>query len=76
MKSSEVLNQYRHTAQFYILATVIPWSFWFAGGYVSHIQPYQQKYLDIASILVFIGLLAPVIVCRYHPCCSFLCYFY
>ena len=63
MKSSEIIDQYRHTVLFYILATAIPWLFWFAAGYISHIQPYQEKYLDMASILAFAGLLIPVVIC-------------
>jgi membrane protease YdiL (CAAX protease family) len=63
MKSSEIIYQYRHTTLFYFLATIIPWSFWFAAGFVSHIEPYQEKYLDMASVLAFAGLLVPVIIC-------------
>ncbi len=63
MKSSEIIYQYRHTIIFYVLATVVPWIFWFSAGFVSHISPYQDKYLDIASILTFAGLLSPVIIC-------------
>jgi membrane protease YdiL (CAAX protease family) len=59
---TSVIAKYRHPLAFYILATIIPWFFWFLAGYVSHIEPYQEQYLYIASGLSFIGLLAPVIV--------------
>ncbi|MGQ3685300.1 MAG: hypothetical protein ACUBOA_09915 [Candidatus Loosdrechtia sp.] len=42
------------------LATIIPWTFWFSTGYVSHITPYADQYLEAASVLTFIGLLGPV----------------
>lgn len=59
---TSVIVKYRHPLFFYILATIIPWFFWFLAGYVSYIEPYQEIYLYIASGLSFIGLLAPVIV--------------
>lgn len=54
------ITKYKHPFCFYSLATIIPWIFWFAAGYVSHITPYDDKYLNIASVLGFVGLLAPL----------------
>lgn len=56
------IGKYKYPKTFYISATLIPWLFWFAAGWVSRLTPYQEKYLQIASILAFIGLLAPVAV--------------
>ena len=28
---------------FYVLATIIPWAFWFAAGYVSHHTVYSES---------------------------------
>lgn len=62
VKVNSIIGGYRHTALFYGLSVLIPWLFWFGAGYVSHITPYQGKYLDMASVMAFAGLLAPVAV--------------
>lgn len=54
------IQQYKKPALFFILSTLIPWAFWFAAGQISWITPYQDKYLQIASILACIGLFAPL----------------
>ena len=54
------IQKYKRPILFYSLATAIPWAFWFAAGYVSRITPYTNRNLDIASVLGFIGLLAPM----------------
>ncbi|MDR2039601.1 MAG: CPBP family intramembrane metalloprotease [Bacteroidales bacterium] len=59
---SSTINRYKKPALFFILSTLIPWAFWFAAGQVSWITPYQDKYLQIASILACIGLFAPLVV--------------
>ena len=56
------IDKYKHPVLFYSLATIIPWTFWFAAGYISHIAPYENQYLKIASVVAFIGLLAPMSV--------------
>jgi len=61
LSASPVCN-YKSPVTFYFLSTLLPWIFWFGAGYVSHIEPYQEKYLDLASILAFIGLLTPIAV--------------
>lgn len=55
-----IIAKYRHPVLFYSLSTLIPWDFWFAAGYVSHITPHDDQYLRIASIVAFIGLLGPI----------------
>ena len=55
-----IIKKYKHPILFYSLATIIPWSFWFAAGYISHITPYSKQYLEIASVTAFIGLLGPI----------------
>lgn len=57
-----VIHNYKQVKLFYFLSTLIPWIFWFAAGYISHLSPLEEKYLNIASILAIIGLLAPVFV--------------
>lgn len=61
LSASPVYN-YKKPVTFYFLSTLLPWIFWFGAGYVSNIGPYQDKYLDLASILAFIGLLTPIAV--------------
>lgn len=56
------INNYKHPILFYSLATIIPWTFWFAAGYISQIIPSKNIHMELASILGFIGLLSPMIV--------------
>ncbi len=55
-----VIQQYKHTYLFYFLATVIPWSFWGLAAYISHSTDFPYP-AELASLLAFVGLLAPVI---------------
>ncbi len=57
-----MITNYRKPGLFYLLATIIPWSFWFAAGYISHLTPYQERYMNIAIILGLIGLISPMII--------------
>lgn len=54
------VEKYKHPVLFYSLATIIPWALWFAAGYISNLTPYADQYLEIASVVAFIGLLGPV----------------
>ena len=56
------LNKYKHLIPFYLLATLIPWTFWWIAGYVSHLTPASTALTNAASLLAFLGLLAPTIV--------------
>jgi len=55
-----MIEKYKHPVLFYFLATSIPWAFWFAAGYISHITPHSNRYLEMASVTAFLGLLGPV----------------
>ncbi len=50
---------YKHPVLFYLLSTIIPWTFWIIAGKLSH-----QSGADIRliSALGFIGLLAPMLI--------------
>ncbi|HXX64304.1 MAG TPA: CPBP family intramembrane glutamic endopeptidase [Bacteroidota bacterium] len=54
------ISKYNKPALFYGLSTLLPWTFWFLAGYVSHQPPDTNRNLEIASVLGFIGLLAPM----------------
>ena len=54
MKENIVIK-YRHTALFYLLATLIPWIFWFAASYVSHHVVYSES-TWVAPLLGLAGL--------------------
>lgn len=62
MRTEETIQQFNRPLLFYTLSTLIPWIFWFIAGYVSQTTPPQNKYLLIASILAFAGLLTPLAV--------------
>ena len=54
------IPKYKRPVLFYSLSIIIPWLFWFIAGYISHLTPYSDQNLKIASILGFIGLLGPM----------------
>jgi len=60
--SPSIVYRYKNVKTFYFFSTLIPWLFWFAAGYVSWLDPNQDIYLEMASILAITGLLAPVLV--------------
>jgi membrane protease YdiL (CAAX protease family) len=62
MKDNSIIQKYSHTTLFYVLATVIPWAFWFAAGYVSHNFTPENRAANIATALGFIGLVSPMII--------------
>jgi len=55
-----IIAKYKHSVLFYTLATIIPWTLWFIAGYISHMTPYTNQSLVIASVLGLIGLLGPM----------------
>jgi len=55
-----VIKRYRHPIVFYVSATLVPWAFWFAAGYVSRIEPAGDAVAAVASVLGAIGLFAPI----------------
>ncbi len=59
-ETDNIIRQYNRPVLFYVLSTLIPWIFWFAAGYISRLIPWQDKNLQAASLLAFIGLLTPL----------------
>lgn len=58
---NRIIQDYRHTYLFYILATIIPWSFWGLAAYISHSPDYAYAE-ELASLSAFVGLLSPALV--------------
>ena len=56
------INLYKNTKLFFGLSTIIPWVLWFLAGYISHIENGNTAFQMWASIIAFMGLLAPVII--------------
>ncbi len=56
-----ILQDYKHTYLFYILATLIPWMFWGLAAIISH-STYFSYPGELASLFAFAGLLAPAIL--------------
>ena len=56
------IEKYHRPLLFYILATAIPWSFWLAAAYLSHITPTNQYLRAAVGILGVIGLFAPMFI--------------
>lgn len=56
------LEKYRHPILFYVLATAIPWAFWFAAAYLSHITPTNQFLATAVGVLGVVGLLGPTVI--------------
>jgi membrane protease YdiL (CAAX protease family) len=59
MNNGKLKIKYKHPVTFYVLSTVIPWTFWFIAGKLSR---EANPNTLLISILGFIGLLAPMIV--------------
>jgi len=56
------IEKYRRPFLFYGLATAIPWAFWFAAAYVSHITPTSPWLGAGVGILGVVGLLGPTLI--------------
>jgi membrane protease YdiL (CAAX protease family) len=56
------LEKYRHPVLFYVLATAIPWAFWFAAAYLSHITPTSQALAAAVGVLGVAGLMGPTVI--------------
>lgn len=56
------IEKYHRPLLFYALATAIPWSFWLAAAYLSHITPTNQYLRAAVGILGVIGLFAPMFI--------------
>ena len=57
-----IIEKYRHPILFYSLSTAIPWAFWFAAAYLSHITPSNQALAAGVGLLGIAGLLAPTLI--------------
>jgi uncharacterized protein len=55
------MQKYKHLFLFFGLATLIPWAFWFAAAYLSHLTPGRELYVVTGGILGVIGLAAPAV---------------
>lgn len=56
------IERYRQPTLFYGLSTAIPWAFWFAAAYLSHLTPTNQTLATTVGILGVVGLLAPTFI--------------
>jgi membrane protease YdiL (CAAX protease family) len=56
------IERYRHPVLFYALSTVIPWGFWFAAAYLSHLTPMTEALATAVGVLTVVGALGPAVV--------------
>ncbi|MCW8849232.1 MAG: carboxypeptidase-like regulatory domain-containing protein, partial [Melioribacteraceae bacterium] len=56
------ISNYKKTGLFFGLSTIIPWTFWFLAGYISHAEPSSKLITGISSLISFLGLLAPLVI--------------
>ncbi len=56
------IEKYSRPVVFFGLSTAIPWAFWFAAAYLSHITPTNQYLAAAVGVLGVVGLLAPTLV--------------
>jgi membrane protease YdiL (CAAX protease family) len=57
-----MINNYKKPGLFYLLSTILPWTFWFAAGYISHLTLNEERNMNIAIMLALIGLVSPMII--------------
>jgi len=57
-----MITNYKKPGLFYLLSTILPWTFWFAAGYISHLTPNEERNMNIAIMLALIGLVSPMII--------------
>jgi len=56
------IEKYHHPILFYGLSTGIPWAFWFAAAYLSHIKPTNDFLATAVGVLAVVGLLGPTVI--------------
>ena len=61
-QKNQIIKKYKSPLSFYLLSMVIPWFLWFIGAYLSHKTPYSSTLEWATGIIIFAGLLAPVII--------------
>lgn len=59
------LNNYKHPFLFYGLATAIPWLFWFATAYLSHLETGSPMRILIENLLKAMGVTIPVLIASF-----------
>jgi uncharacterized protein len=57
-----MITNYEKPGLFYLLSTILPWTFWFSAGYISHLPSNEELNMNIALILALVGLVSPMIV--------------
>ena len=57
-----MIREYKHPILFYFLCTLIPWSFWFAAAYLSHLPANDGSYALLSGILGVVGLASPTVI--------------
>lgn len=57
-----MIEKYKHPVIFYMLATVIPWSFWFLAAYLSHTALMKPFVSEAITVFLIVGLCAPAAV--------------
>lgn len=60
-----IIEKYNRPILFYGLSMLIPWLFWFAAAYISHMSEKSNLLVYIQGALAITGLLAPVFVAAY-----------
>lgn len=56
------IESYGKPVKFYALSTLIPWAFWFATAYISHLTPSRPVYGMLIGILGVLGLIGSAVV--------------
>lgn len=62
---TKIVEKYNRPIFFYGLSLLIPWGFWFASAYISHMSEKNNLLITFQGVLAMIGLLAPVFVAAY-----------
>ena len=57
-----MISIYKKPGLFYLLSTILPWTFWFAAGYISHLPSNAESNMNIAIMLALVGLVSPMII--------------
>jgi hypothetical protein len=56
------IEKYRHPILFYGLSTAIPWAFWFAAAFISHITLMNHFLATAVGVLGVVGLFGPTLI--------------
>jgi membrane protease YdiL (CAAX protease family) len=57
-----MISNYKKPGLFYLLSTILPWTFWFVAGYISHLPSNPEQNMNIAIMLALVGLVSPMII--------------